>query len=107
MFPKETVGLASGPAPSSRGLNMQYHGVARSRPRTAASGHSFGRFRGPGLRPTGPWSRGPIYPLYFAEMRLDASDPDWDDRDRLLLSTAHNTAILYATHVDLGGAPAA
>jgi transketolase len=35
--------------------------------------------------------------LYFAEMRLDPSDPGWDDRDRFLLSTAHNTAIFYAT----------
>ncbi|CDZ47810.1 transketolase [Neorhizobium galegae] len=35
--------------------------------------------------------------LYFAEMRLDPSDPDWPDRDRFLLSTAHNTAIFYAT----------
>ena len=35
--------------------------------------------------------------LYFAEMRLDPGDPDWPDRDRFLLSTAHNTAIFYAT----------
>ncbi len=35
--------------------------------------------------------------LYFAEMRLDPSDPEWPDRDRFLLSTAHNTAIFYAT----------
>ena len=35
--------------------------------------------------------------LYFAEMRLDPSNPDWPDRDRFLLSTAHNTAIFYAT----------
>jgi len=35
--------------------------------------------------------------LYFTEMRLDPSDPDWEERDRFLLSTAHNTAILYAT----------
>ncbi len=35
--------------------------------------------------------------LYFAEMRLDPSDPSWPDRDRFLLSTAHNTAIFYAT----------
>ena len=30
-------------------------------------------------------------------LRLDPSDPAWPDRDRLLLSTAHNTAIFYAT----------
>jgi transketolase len=35
--------------------------------------------------------------LYFAELRLDPGDPDWPDRDRFLLSTAHNTAIFYAT----------
>lgn len=35
--------------------------------------------------------------LYFAELRLDPDDPDWADRDRFLLSTAHNTAIFYAT----------
>lgn len=35
--------------------------------------------------------------LYFAELRLDPADPDWEKRDRFLLSTAHNTAIFYAT----------
>ncbi len=35
--------------------------------------------------------------LYFSELRLDPNDPAWPDRDRLLLSTAHNTAIFYAT----------
>ncbi|WP_157944654.1 transketolase [Mangrovicella endophytica] len=35
--------------------------------------------------------------LYFGEMRLDPSDPSWADRDRFLLSTAHNTAIFHAT----------
>jgi transketolase len=40
--------------------------------------------------------------LYFAELRLDPSDPDWADRDRLLLSTAHNTAIFYATLAERG-----
>lgn len=35
--------------------------------------------------------------LYFAEMRLDPLDPTWIARDRFLLSTAHNTAIFYAT----------
>ncbi|MBP1845663.1 transketolase [Rhizobium petrolearium] len=35
--------------------------------------------------------------LYFAELRLDPADSDWPDRDRFLLSTAHNTAIFYAT----------
>jgi transketolase len=35
--------------------------------------------------------------LYFAELRLDPADPAWPDRDRMLLSTAHNTVIFYAT----------
>ncbi len=35
--------------------------------------------------------------LYFAELRLDPQDPHWPQRDRFLLSTAHNTAIFYAT----------
>ena len=35
--------------------------------------------------------------LYFSELRLDPNDPAWPDRDRLLLSTAHNTAIFYAS----------
>ena len=34
--------------------------------------------------------------LYFAEARLDPSQPDWPDRDRIFLTTAHNTAIFYA-----------
>jgi len=35
--------------------------------------------------------------LYFAEANLDPSRPDWPDRDRIFLTTAHNTAIFYAT----------
>lgn len=35
--------------------------------------------------------------LYFAELRLDPQDARWPGRDRFLLSTAHNTAIFYAT----------
>ena len=40
--------------------------------------------------------------LYFAEARLDTSDPDWPDRDRIFLTTAHNTAIFYATLAERG-----
>ncbi len=40
--------------------------------------------------------------LFFAELRLDPDDPDWIDRDRFLLSTAHNTAIFYATLAERG-----
>ena len=35
--------------------------------------------------------------LYFQELRLDSSDLKWQDRDRFILSTAHNTAVYYAT----------
>jgi transketolase len=40
--------------------------------------------------------------LYFGELRLRADDPDWLARDRCLLSTAHNSAVLYATLVERG-----
>ena len=35
--------------------------------------------------------------LYFAEAKMDPSNPKWPDRDRIFLTTAHNTAIFYAT----------
>lgn len=35
--------------------------------------------------------------IYFAELCLDPGDAAWEGRDRFLLSTAHNTAIFYAT----------
>lgn len=35
--------------------------------------------------------------LYFAELRQRPEQPDWPGRDRFILSTAHNTAIFYAT----------
>ena len=44
--------------------------------------------------------------LYFSELRLDPNDAAWPDRDRLLLSTAHNTAIFYATLAARGCIPA-
>ena len=34
--------------------------------------------------------------LYFAEATMDPSNPTWRDRDRIFLTTAHNTAIFYA-----------
>ncbi len=44
--------------------------------------------------------------LFFSELRLDPADPAWSDRDRFLLSTAHNTAIFYATLAARGCIPA-
>ena len=35
--------------------------------------------------------------LYFGEANMDPADPSWEDRDRIFLTTAHNTAIFYAT----------
>jgi transketolase len=34
--------------------------------------------------------------LYFCEMRVDAENPDWPDRDRLVLSKGHACPCLYA-----------
>ena len=34
--------------------------------------------------------------LYFDAMRIDPSNPDWPDRDRLILSKGHACPILYA-----------
>ena len=34
--------------------------------------------------------------LYFAEATMDPENPLWPDRDRIFLTTAHNTAIFYA-----------
>jgi len=40
--------------------------------------------------------------LYFAEARMDPENPHWEDRDRIFLTTAHNTAIFYATLAERG-----
>ncbi|MBX2882759.1 MAG: transketolase [Granulosicoccus sp.] len=40
--------------------------------------------------------------LYFVEANLDPAQPDWPDRDRIFLTTAHNTAIFYATLAERG-----
>ena len=40
--------------------------------------------------------------LYFDELWLDPSNPAWPERDRMILSTAHNTALLYATFAERG-----
>lgn len=43
--------------------------------------------------------------LFFRELRLDAQNPDWEGRDRFILSTAHNTALLYSTFAERGLIP--
>jgi len=37
-----------------------------------------------------------ITALYFEIMRIDPANPDWDDRDRFVLSKGHACPILYA-----------
>ena len=34
--------------------------------------------------------------LYFAEMNIDPSRPDWEDRDRFILSKGHACPVVYA-----------
>ena len=34
--------------------------------------------------------------LYYSEMRIDPANPQWEDRDRLILSKGHACPILYA-----------
>ena len=40
--------------------------------------------------------------LFFDELRLKIEDPEWPDRDRLILSTAHNSAVFYAVLAEKG-----
>ena len=37
-----------------------------------------------------------IATLYFQEMNLDPQNPQWPDRDRLILSKGHSCPVLYA-----------
>jgi transketolase len=40
--------------------------------------------------------------LFFGELRLRQDDPRWPDRDRFLLSTAHNSALFHAALAERG-----
>ncbi len=40
--------------------------------------------------------------LYFHEMRYDAQNPDWADRDRFVLSTGHYSIAMYAVLAEAG-----
>ena len=40
--------------------------------------------------------------LYYKYMNYDVSRPDWEDRDRLVLSKAHCSETLYAIFADMG-----
>ena len=43
--------------------------------------------------------------LYFKEMNIDSSRPDWPDRDRFVLSKGHGAPILYAALAEKGYFP--
>lgn len=43
--------------------------------------------------------------LYFSVVRHDARRPDWDERDRVLLSNGHICPVLYATLAEAGYFP--
>ena len=45
--------------------------------------------------------------LYFYEMRIDAKKPDWEERDRFILSKGHASALLYAALARKGYFPLA
>lgn len=45
--------------------------------------------------------------LYFNEARIDPADARWDERDRCILSTAHNSALFHAVLALRGMIPAA
>jgi transketolase len=40
--------------------------------------------------------------LYFHELRYDPADPQWQDRDRFLLSTGHYSIAMYAVLAEAG-----
>jgi transketolase len=44
--------------------------------------------------------------LYFHVMKIDPTRPDWDDRDRFILSKGHASAVLYAALTRRGFFPA-
>lgn len=43
-----------------------------------------------------------ITALYFHAMRIDPKKPDWEDRDRFILSKGHGGAVLYAALAERG-----
>ena len=45
--------------------------------------------------------------LYMSEIQVRQDDPRWPERDRLILSTAHNTALFYAAMAARGLIPEA
>jgi len=74
---------------SDEELQLQAHEIRRSviqMVHAAQSGH-----------PGGPLGLADVFAvLYFDQLRIDPGAPDWDDRDRLILSNGHVSAVRYA-----------
>lgn len=63
----------------------------------ARMGAIIGTFNGKSGHPGGSLSAADMYTyLYFKEMNVDPSNPDWADRDRFVLSKGHCCPSLYA-----------
>src|SRR6185436_13273381 len=61
----------------------------------AGSGHS-----------AGPLGMADVFTaLYFNVLHYDPKKPDWEDRDRLILSNGHICPVLYATMANAGYFP--
>ena len=54
----------------------------------------------------GPLDMADIFALlYFHVMKHDPNNPDWEERDRLILSAGHICPVLYATMAHAGYFP--
>lgn len=63
----------------------------------ARQGAILGTYHAKSGHPGGSLSAADIFTyLYFKEMRVDSADPDWEDRDRFVLSKGHCCPSLYA-----------
>jgi transketolase len=62
---------------------------------SAATGHIGGSFSAAEI----------VASLYFHHMRVDPANPDWDERDRFLLSKGHAAPLLYTTMAARGFFP--
>ena len=40
--------------------------------------------------------------LFFSELNIEPKDPDWEGRDRLIVSTSHNSAVYHAALYERG-----
>ncbi|MHA1975873.1 MAG: transketolase [Candidatus Hodarchaeales archaeon] len=40
--------------------------------------------------------------LYFYKMRIDINNPEWEDRDRFILSKGHSAPVLYSILIEIG-----